>query len=157
MLDAVLVNFCPLSTTAGAQLKSPLLHPEGWGEDWEKGTHYWLCLIFHFYLLNDCVEEPERRIFDSRSWPRAKHFPVLYIMRKPNKVIVLLYIFLKQSAMEDTCLLVYKSLRTLHGRGAWKQGKLWTQHDNPISAADIGLLWRLHTPLYTDWILFKKL
>ena len=33
MLDAVLVNFCPLSTTAGAQLKSPLLHPEGWGED----------------------------------------------------------------------------------------------------------------------------
>ena len=33
MLDAVLVNFCPFSTTASAQLKSPLLHPEGWGED----------------------------------------------------------------------------------------------------------------------------
>ena len=30
MLDVVLVNFCPLSTTAGAQLKNPALHPEGW-------------------------------------------------------------------------------------------------------------------------------
>ena len=125
MLHAVLVNFCPLSTTAGAQLKSPLLHPEGWGEDWEKRTHNWLyCLIFQFYLLNDWVEEPDGRIFDSRSWARAKHFPVLNIMWKLNRVIVLLYIFLKQSAKEDTSLWVCKSLRTFHGRGAWKLGIL---------------------------------
>ena len=31
-LDAVLVNLCPLSTTADAQLKRPLLYSEGWGE-----------------------------------------------------------------------------------------------------------------------------
>ena len=48
--------------------------------------------------------------------------------------------FPKPSAKEDTFLWVCKNLRTLHGLGAWKLGRFWTQHDNPISAADIGLL-----------------
>ena len=49
--------------------------------------------------------------------------------------------FLKQSAKENTSLWVRKNLRTLHGRGAWRLGRLWTRHDNPTSAANIGLSW----------------
>ena len=33
---------------------------------------------------------------------------------------------------KKTPLWVRKSLRTLLGRGAWKLGRLWTRHDNPI-------------------------
>ena len=50
------------------------------------------------------------------------------IMQKPNSIIVLLYFL--QSAKEDT----------LHWQGAWKLpvGRLWTLHDNTISAVDVG-------------------
>ena len=44
-----------------------------------------------------------------------------------------------------------KVWKTLHGHRAWKQGRIWTWHDNSISAADIGL--SCHTLLYTDSML----
>ena len=43
------------------------------------------------------------------------------IMRKPNSIIVLLYIF-KQFANEDKLSHICKSLTALHGRGTWKLG-----------------------------------
>ena len=49
------------------------------------------------------------------------------IMGQPNSIIVLLYIF--QTAKEDTFLWVCLSMRTLHRWGAWKLGRLWSQHD----------------------------
>ena len=44
-----------------------------------------------------------------------------------------------------------KVWKTLHGHRAWKQGRVWTWHDNSISAADIGL--SCHSLLYTDSML----
>ena len=58
-------------------------------------------------------------------------------MRKLNKVIVLLYIFLMSlQKFENTSRT--RGLETRH-----------TQHNNLISAADIGLSCQLHTPMYT--------
>ena len=45
---------------------------------------------------------------------------------------------------------IFKSLTALHGQGAWKLGGLSTRHDNPISAADIGLPCQVHMRLYID-------
>ena len=59
---------------------------------------------------------------------------------RPDCIKSLLNKIFKQPAKENTPLYVCKSLRTLHGRGAWKLGRLWTRddHDNPTSAAHIG-------------------
>ena len=37
--------------------------------------------------------------------------------------------------------------------GAWKLDRLWTWHDNPISATDIELSYQLHMLLYTECML----
>ena len=57
------------------------------------------------------------------------------------------YAFFKQSAKDDTSLWVGKSLRILHGQGAWKLGRIWPRHDNPILATEIGLSCQLHSLL----------
>ena len=72
-------------------------------------------------------------------------------MQKPYSIIVL-FTFFQQSTKEDTFLWVFKSLRTPHGWAAWKLERLWIWHDNPISAADIGLLCQLHMLLYTECV-----
>ena len=72
-----------------------------------------------------------------------------------KSIIVLLYLF-KQSAKEDAFLWVCKSWRALHRQGAWKLGRLSTQHDNPISATDIGLSYQLHMLLYIDCMLLTN-
>ena len=54
------------------------------------------------------------------------------------------YTFIEQSAKEDTPLWVCQSLRTLHGQWGWQLDRLWTQHGNPTSPADIGLSHQLH-------------
>ena len=48
-----------------------------------------------------------------------------------NWIVDFYWIICKRSAS----LWVYKSLIAPHGWGAWKLGRLWTWHDNPISAA----------------------
>ena len=54
-------------------------------------------------------------------------------MWKLNSIIIqFYYTFFKQSANAGTSLWVCKSWKTLHRQEAWKQGKLWTQHDNCI-------------------------
>lgn len=70
-----------------------------------------------------------------------------------NTAIFFITHFSKQSAKEDTSLSLCKSLRTPHKQGARKLGIVWTPHDNPISAEDIGLPSQLHTLLYIDCML----
>ena len=140
----MLVNFCPLSTTASAQLKVPHFIPRGGVRVKKRGCNIDYN-VSSSNLLNDWVEEPGGTIFDSKSWPRAKHFPVLNIMWKINKVIVLLQIFFKQSAKGNASLWVCKSLRAPHGRGAWKLGRLWTPHDNTTyDLVDVRKQWLMY-------------
>ena len=63
------------------------------------------------------------------------------------------YNIFKQSAKEDISLWVSKRLGTLHKRRGWKLDRLWTRHDNQLSAANIELSCQLHTPLCIDCML----
>lgn len=58
-------------------------------------------------------------------------------MQKPNSIIVF-YTFFIQSTKDDTSHWLFKSLKMPHWAGKLI-GRLCTPHDNPISAADIGL------------------
>ena len=69
------------------------------------------------------------------------------IMRKPNSLIILLYIF------QTICQRRHLSERTLHLWGAWKLGRLWTRHNYLISATNIGLSCQLTTLLNNDYML----
>ena len=52
------------------------------------------------------------------------------IMRRTNSIIILIYIFFTNLQKKTLTSKMYKSLRTLHRRGAWKLGRLWSRHDN---------------------------
>ena len=54
---------------------------------------------------------------------------------------------------KDISLWVSKRLGTLHKRRGWKLDRLWTRHDNQLSAANIELSCQLHTPLCIDCML----
>ena len=96
--------------------------------------NYWMMFSMIWWIINAevCVIcRSQRQITLTRG------LTIHNIMRKPNSLIILLHIFLmKQAGKEESALWICKSLRTQHARGAWKLGRFWTWHDNPIAAAD---------------------
>ena len=74
------------------------------------------------------------------------------IMQKPYSIIVLFSFFSTIYKRRHFSLSFQKFENTTWMSGLQTREKLWIWHDNPISAADSGLLCQLHMLLYTECV-----
>ena len=115
-------------------------------------SNYWMRLSMISWIINAMVgviyqNQKLRQIKQKGGWK--------FITSCKNWIQKLFYYdtFFWQSTKEHTFLWVYKRLQTvLHWLEVGKLGRLWTQHDNPISAADFGLSCQLQMLLHIDWV-----
>ena len=112
----------------------------------------YLILQLSYLVINkQLLDEAEHDIMNYQSaglsyLPKHKHKAWLH------SIIVLLNIF--QTICKRRCfsMSMQKFANATQIR-AWKLGRLWIWHDNPISAADIGLSCQLLLPLFIDCML----